>query len=163
MTNDQVEPTLIIDQREQAPLTFTRFQSIRGTLLTGDYSVAGLEELLSIERKTVADLVGCCLGENRERFERELHRLRGFRFKRLLIVGTEEEILAGQYRSAITPKAVISSLAAWEMRFDCPVVYKATPEAAVRQIEKWSFWFAREVARCATNLLRSNGPEVISR
>jgi hypothetical protein len=38
----------------------------------------------------------CCMGENRQRFERELHRLRGFRFARLLVVGSEEEILQGQ-------------------------------------------------------------------
>jgi hypothetical protein len=27
----------------------------------GDYSIAGLEDLFAVERKTVADLVGCCL------------------------------------------------------------------------------------------------------
>jgi hypothetical protein len=59
---------------------------------TGDYSVAGLQDLFSIERKTVSDLVGYCMGENREGFERELHRLRGYRFKRLLVVGSEAEI-----------------------------------------------------------------------
>jgi hypothetical protein len=31
----------------------------------------------------------------RERFERELNRLRGFRFKRLLIIGSEREIRQG--------------------------------------------------------------------
>jgi hypothetical protein len=50
--------------------------------------VAGLQDLFSIERKTVSDLVGCCMGENRERFERELHRLRGYWFK--TVVGGRE-------------------------------------------------------------------------
>jgi len=45
------------------------------------------------------------MGDNRERFERELHRLRGYRFKRLLMVGSEAEILAGQYHSNIKRKA----------------------------------------------------------
>ena len=31
-----------------------------------------------MERKTLPDLVGCCMGDNRERFERELHRMRGY-------------------------------------------------------------------------------------
>jgi ERCC4-type nuclease len=157
MTKDQVKPTLIIDQREQAPLTFTRFQSIRGTLLTGDYSIAGLEELFSIERKTVADLVGCCVDENRNRFERELHRLRGFRFKRLLIVGSEQEILAGRYYSAIKPQAVLATLGAFEARYDLAVVYKATPEDAARQIERWAYWFSREVIQAAASLQKANG------
>jgi ERCC4-type nuclease len=53
------EPVLVIDSREQAPLAFERLESVRGTLRTGDYSVRGLEDLFSVERKTVADLVGC--------------------------------------------------------------------------------------------------------
>lgn len=91
-------------------------------MISGDYSVAGLEDLFSIERKTVADLVGCCMGDNRERFERELHRLRGYRFKRLLVVGSEAEILAGQYHSNINPKAVMATLCAFEVRYDVPTV-----------------------------------------
>jgi hypothetical protein len=48
------------------------------------------------------------MGENRERFERELHRLRGYRFKRLFVVGSEAAILAGQYHSNIKPNAVLA-------------------------------------------------------
>ena len=98
------KPTIVIDSREQSPLTFTRLQSVEGTLYSGDYSVRGLEELFAIERKTVADLTACCCGDNRARFERELHRLRGFVFKRLLIIGSEEQILRGQYRRALRRK-----------------------------------------------------------
>jgi hypothetical protein len=54
---------------------------------------------------------------NRERFERELHRMRGFRFKRLLIVGNEEDIRNGQYHSQIKPSAVLATLATFEVVF----------------------------------------------
>ncbi|HEX7859129.1 MAG TPA: ERCC4 domain-containing protein [Verrucomicrobiae bacterium] len=108
-----ISPTIIIDTREQQPLNFRTLPSRRGTLQTGDYSVAGAEELFAVERKSIADLVGCCSGENRARFERELHRLRGYRFKRLLIVGTETNLTAANYRSAINPSAVMGSLRAW--------------------------------------------------
>jgi hypothetical protein len=76
-----------------------------------------------VERKSIPDLVGCCMAENRQRFERELHRLRGFRFKRLLIVGTKQEIEAGQYRSNISPQAVLAGLNAFEMRYDLLAVF----------------------------------------
>ena len=99
-----VRPTIVIDTREQDPLVFSRLPAIRGTLQSGDYSIAGLTELFAIERKTVSDLVGCCMGENRDRFERELHRLRGFKFRRLLVIGTEAEIALGDYHSAIKPQ-----------------------------------------------------------
>jgi ERCC4-type nuclease len=90
------EPVIIIDTREQDPLPFSRLKTQVGTLIAGDYSIVGLERLFAVERKSIPDLVGCCIGQNRERLERELHRLRGFSFKRLLVVGSEAQILKGQ-------------------------------------------------------------------
>jgi aerobic C4-dicarboxylate transport protein len=37
------KPIIVVDSREQKALNFTRLQAIPGTLTTGDYSVAGLE------------------------------------------------------------------------------------------------------------------------
>jgi DNA excision repair protein ERCC-4 len=148
------EPVIIIDSREQEPLPFRRLKTQRGALLTGDYSVAGLESLFAVERKTVADLISCCVGQNRERFQRELHRLRGFRFRRLVIVGTEEQILAGRYCSNIKPQSVMGTLQAFEVRYDVPVVFCETPERAARQIERWAFWFAREMVETVNGLWR---------
>jgi len=152
-------PKIVIDSREQTPLEFTRLQSIRGALITGDYSIVGLEELFAVERKSIADLVACCMGENRQRLARELHRLRGFRFKRLLIVGSEEEILAARYHSAITPKAVMATLGAFEARYDLPVVFRPSPQAAAQQIERWAYWYARECMLSATRLTKANARE----
>jgi DNA excision repair protein ERCC-4 len=149
------EPVIVYDSREQTPLLFTRLQSVRGTLQSGDYSIIGLENLFSVERKSIDDLAGCCMGQNRERFERELHHLRGFRFKRLLIVGSEEEILAARYRSAIRPQSIMASLATWETRYDLPVVFSPTPEAAAAQVERWVYWFAREAVVVVNDLLRA--------
>src|SRR5258708_40041853 len=100
------EPTIIIDTREQEPLPFSRLKTVSGSLLTGDYSISGLESLFSVERKSIADLANCCTGEQRQRFERELHRLRGFRFKRLLIIGSELDIQKCRYHSSIKPQSV---------------------------------------------------------
>jgi DNA excision repair protein ERCC-4 len=149
------KPVIVIDSRERQPLSFPRLQATRGTLLTGDYSVLGLQELFVIERKSISDLVGCCVGQNRERFERELHRLRGFRFKRLLIVGVEAEIFEGDYRSNVKPEAVLGTLHAFEVRYDIPVVFCPTPEHAARQIERWAFYFAREMVSVVNGLWRS--------
>jgi ERCC4-type nuclease len=150
-------PIIIIDTREQTPLTFLQLASVRDTLTSGDYSFRGGEELFAIERKSIADLVGCCVGENRERFFRELHRLRGFRFKRILIVGTREQIEAGEYRSGIAPRAVLSTLRAIEARFDVPVCFALTPAAAALEIEAWVFWFARELVESVNDLARGAG------
>lgn len=148
-------PVVVIDTREQTPLRFTRLESETGTLTTGDYSFHGGQEHLCIERKSVPDLVGCCMGANRDRFFRELHRMRGFHFRRLLIVGTRQEIETGQYRSGITPRSVLATLSAIEARFDVPVVFAETPAQAAWQIEEWVWWYAREIILSANQLLPS--------
>ena len=51
-------PVIIIDNREQMPLTFEHFPSRCGTLQSGDYSLAGHEGRFTVERKSVADLIG---------------------------------------------------------------------------------------------------------
>ena len=124
-----IRPTMVTDSREQDPLTFRTFPSVTGTLVSGDYSFRGGEELFAVERKSIADLVASVTGE-RERFERELHRLRGFRFARLLVVGAQAEVEQHRYRSATTPKSVLHSLAAFEARYSIPVVWSPTPEEA---------------------------------
>jgi hypothetical protein len=99
------------------------------------HSVRGLEDSFAVERKSIDDLANCCLSAQRERFERELHRLRGYRFKRLLVIGTREDIAAGRYHSRIAPKAVLATLGAFEIRYDLPIVFAATPASAAREIE----------------------------
>jgi len=149
-----LRPVLVIDNREIQPLTFTRLASVKGSLYSGDISIQGLEDQFSIERKgSVEELVSCCTGQ-RERFEHELHRLRGFRFKRLVVIGSRAEIEVQRYRSRVAPAAVLGTLAAWEIRFDLPTVFFSSPEEAARQIERWAFYFARQVVRDANNLLR---------
>jgi len=140
-----VFPVIIIDSREQTPLPFIKFKTRISGLYSGDYSFVGAEEIFSIERKSISDLVACCIGSNRERFMRELHRLRGYTFKRLLIVGKRSDIEKGKYRSKIKPQSVLNTLAAIEARFDLSVVFCDTPKAAASQVEQWAFWYFREL------------------
>jgi hypothetical protein len=102
-------------------------------------------------------------GESRDRWERSLMRLRGCPFRRLLIVGTREEIEAGRYHSNMKPRAVLATLSCFEIRYQVPVVYCETPEIAARQVERWLYWVARELVLTSDRLLRSiqeaNEPE----
>ena len=91
-------PVIVVDTREQEPWGFCNVPTERGTLDTGDYSVRGLEHLVAVERKSLPDLLGC-VGRERDRFKRELQRLRGYRF-RLLVIEASYADLAG---SAVGP------------------------------------------------------------
>jgi DNA excision repair protein ERCC-4 len=151
-----LRPVIVVDQREQAPLVFPRLTAIPGTLYAGDYSIHGLESSFAVERKSIDDLANCCMGANRDRFERELHRLRGYRFKRLLVVGIREDIAAGHYHSKIAPKAVLATLGAFSVRYDLPIVFAETPKAASQEVENWAWYFAREIVENANDLLRGS-------
>jgi ERCC4-type nuclease len=63
--------TIIIDTREQLKIPFKNFEV--ATLQTGDYSIKGYENLISIERKSAIDLYGT-LGKGNKRFKKELER-----------------------------------------------------------------------------------------
>ena len=89
---NQIRPTIIIDSREKTPLVFNCPSVVRG-LYSGDYSFVGAEHSFAVERKTLDDLAASCTFDRREVFERELLRLRGCRFKRLLIIGLEEDMI----------------------------------------------------------------------
>ena len=119
------------DTREPWPHPWERhlppgWSSYRETLETGDLCVTSLPWGLLIERKTVADLLGC-IGTNRERFERELKRSRYA--GRMLIVceGNIEDVLV-QARG-LNPAAITGTLAAWAVRY-APVIFAGSAERA---------------------------------
>lgn len=145
-------PTIIIDTREQTPLQFGNLPSERSTLATGDYSIKGFEDHFTVERKSIADLVQSVTFE-RERFERELVRVRGYDFKRLLIVGTMADIEEHRYQSRAEPKAVIASLTAFEVRYGLPVCFCPTPATAALQVERWVLYYVRERVHKAQAIL----------
>jgi len=146
-------PCIVVDSREQAPLEFSRLPSRPGSLSTGDYSIAGLENDFAVERKSVADLIGS-LTSGRERFSRELERMRSLNFCRLLIVGSEQDIAEGRYRSNASPTAIMHSLYAIESR-GVPIVFSPTPAEAAALVERWAWWRARAVMQ-ASNELRTS-------
>lgn len=74
----------LVDTREQAPLDLGDLRTERRTLHYGDYSLAGMEDLVRIERKSLADFVQCC-GKERARFKRSLQALRGFIYHAVVI------------------------------------------------------------------------------
>ena len=162
MNPDDVRPVIIIDTREQTPLSFSKLDSERGTLTTGDYSVKGLEHLFAVERKSLDDFTACCKGTWRDRFERELHRLRGFHFKRIVVTGTENQIWNHEYRSQINPKSVMNTARAFEVRYEVPFLFYPTSAEAASAIESWAFWFAREQLKNVAEILmgKKNGTKL---
>ena len=107
----------IIDTREQTPLVLEYspgkiLESETSTLYTGDYSLCGLQDRVAIERKSLDDLMGC-VGTHRDRFEKEILRLRGYETRAIVIESTWKIIENGKYRSRIKPTQAIGSIMGW--------------------------------------------------
>ena len=129
----------ICDTREQTPLDLSPIKTARGTLTTGDYSVAGLENIIAVERKSLDDLLGC-IGRERERFDREMHRIVAYPCRMLVIEATWLDICAGTWRSKVHPNAVRGSILGW-MAAGMPIFF-AQDHATAGRIVAHFLWIS---------------------
>lgn len=120
----------VIDTREQTPLDLAPLRAITGTLATGDYSVCGLEHLIALERKSLQDLV-MCVGQERDRFEKELLRLRSYETRAIVIESSWGAIALGQWRGQIKPTQVKAALYSWMKHASIIVAGDRTNAASV--------------------------------
>lgn len=99
--------TVVVDTREQRPFSFdpARVTTIRGTLPVGDYSIAGHELEVVVERKSLQDYVGS-ITQGRARFFRELERLALYDYAAIVVEGSLEDLVVGNYRSAASPASI---------------------------------------------------------
>ena len=94
------KPVVLVDTREREPFPLHANHpnwiagERRVALKTGDYTVEGMESLLCLERKSLADLVACTV-TYRRRFLAVCGRLARFPWKAILVEATLEDIKGG--------------------------------------------------------------------
>jgi hypothetical protein len=118
---------IIIDSREQEPFTFrhTKYSGVEvmaGALSVGDYSLAGLQDMVAVERKSLPDLV-LCLGRERDRFEREMQRAAALDAFAVVIEAAWGDLAGGGYRSKLNPHAACQSVLAFACRHRIPFFF----------------------------------------
>lgn len=96
---------------EQQPWDLSPLRMQKAALQTGDYKLLGNDEI-RIERKSLSDMVACC-GVERDRFERELERIKAFPLRVLVVEADWPDIELAEWRSKITSPAVEASLLSW--------------------------------------------------
>ncbi|MBN1419930.1 MAG: hypothetical protein JXP34_14210 [Planctomycetes bacterium] len=133
---------LLIDSREQRPLRLHPFRTKVEALDTGDYSIIGLENLVRLERKSVPDPVACS-GRARERFERELSRLRAFPHRAVVIEADWRQLREGRWRGTVSPRTVTSSIASWAAEYAIPFHLAGDREGAEEYVTSFLWSVAR--------------------
>ena len=142
---------VIVDTREQHPLLLDPMPWERGTLVTGDYSVRGLEHKICVERKSLADLTQS-LGRERERFDKEMHRILAYPHRCLVIEGTMQDIIEQRYLSKISPNSVLSSLMGYASH-GIPFVFCGARSQMCDLVKRFLFISAQRIWRSHFELI----------
>ncbi|MCF7760223.1 MAG: hypothetical protein K9M98_06930 [Cephaloticoccus sp.] len=153
------KPVVLVDTREQQPYALASSHpnwiggERRATLRAGGYAVDGMESLLALERKSLADLVACIV-TYRVRFLASCARLAAFRWKAILIEASYEDIKRGWkdfgIPSAVHPNSVCGTLDAIEAKFGLPIIYTSTHrELATERAASWlskhfTYWWLEQ-------------------
>jgi len=153
------KPIVFVDTREREPLPLLENHpnwiggERRIALKTGDYTVEGMENLLCLERKSLADLVACTV-TYRRRFLVVCGRLARFQWKAILVEATLEDIKGGfdvfDIPSEVHPNAVCGLLDAIEAKFAIPVIYTSTAQnLATERAASWlskhfTYWWLEQ-------------------
>ncbi len=130
--------TLIVDTREQEGYSFdSRLVTVeRRALPAGDYSVAGLEDVVAVERKTLDDFVSTVIHQ-RARFRHELRKLSGYRAACVVVEADLLEVLQGRYRGGAHPNAVLGSALSIILDHRIPVFFCSSRQAACQFVQAY--------------------------
>jgi ERCC4-type nuclease len=159
ITGKVPKPVVLVDSREQLPFSFSRFgnwikEERRATLKTGDYSVEGMQDVLTLERKSLQDLIGTLI-HGRRRFIEECERMTQFRWRAILVEASYEDVKSPYDHLGFTaahPNGIAGSLDAVECKFHIPVIYTSQHRALAE--EKAASWLSKMFTY---NWLESNG------
>jgi DNA excision repair protein ERCC-4 len=113
------------DTREQLPYAFQGYEvEIEPVNLpVGDYSLPRFEDRAAIERKTLNDLIGCIMGKDRTRFEKELTKGRHYDLFAVVVEATLADVSNGRYRSDMKPHSALQSIITFQVRYRVPFMW----------------------------------------
>jgi len=125
-------PVVIVDTREQNPLSFRRFKGWfsriqHRALRLGDYSVEGMEDSCVVERKDLADLIHSFTG-NRKVFVDRLRRMSDLPHALLVITASLSQIKSEYPYRGADPNRITQSLIAVLAGLRLPFVCTETHE-----------------------------------
>lgn len=135
---------IVIDTREQLPYEFAGFETERAKLNAGDYSLAGFQSRVSVERKSLGDAFAC-VGGSRKRFVRHLQLLAVLDSPAIVIEASLDIFAQGHPRTRITGAQAVGSFISWSQEYRIPVFFCPDRAYAERVVIKWLAAYLRHV------------------
>ncbi len=137
--------TVIVDTREQKPFCFKADPSVttvHAKLDAGDYSVAGFEATVAVERKTLEDFAGS-ITRNRGRFFREIGKLSKMTHSCVVVEDDLSGVFSPEFISGVHPASLVGTAVAIGMNYGVPVFFCGNRYAA----ELWTVTFLRRATK----------------
>lgn len=135
----------ITDTREKLQLDLSPLETEVKGLKVGDYSVLGMEDEIAIERKSLGDLIVCVTHE-RERFDRNIEKLKKYKYKAIVVEADWCAIDMKQYRSVVEPAAVYGSLMGWAL-YDISIIFAGDRIRAGKMVARLLWVAANRINR----------------
>lgn len=128
---------IAVDTREQRPLDFLGFATMRKTLGCGDYSILGHECQVAVERKSHNDLWGS-MSTGRARFERCVKRLAELDRAAIVIECTlSQAVIPPHQIQRVNAASVIGGLISWSAQYALPVYFCDNREQSARIVVRF--------------------------
>ena len=137
---------IVVDTREQAEYGFA-CPTVRRKLDAGDYSVDGYENVVAVERKSLADFVHTVIHDS-DRFAVELAKLARFAAACVVVEADLDHVLRGLHSEAlrsVAPQAVLGMAIHITLHWRVPVYWCGSRQAAcvftdafLRGFVRWS-------------------------
>ncbi len=127
---------MLIDTREQRAWEFPGRETARVALAAGDYSLAGYESRLAVERKSLGDWVNTVM-HDWLRFRKELNRLSGYEVACVVVEADLADVLAGRYESDAEPAAVLGRANGVFLDHGIPVFFWGARPGCVVMVERF--------------------------
>ncbi len=139
--SDDNDFVVVCDTREKLPYTFSDdTEVVREVLNTGDYTVQGFEDVFSVERKSLPDLLKSITWE-RERFKDEILRADDLLGFVVIVECSIKDILEWNYERKVHPNSVMGTVNNWEKYHNVEFVWSGSreeaEEATLRLLRRW--------------------------
>ncbi len=135
---------IVIDTREKEPYSFA-CPSARRKLHAGDYSVAGHEHVVTVERKSLTDFSHTVVHDG-ERFAAELEKLKRFAAACVVVEADLDRLLHGEYAGelrGIAPMALLGFALRIIHRQGIPIFWCGSRPASAIFTEQYLRMFVR--------------------
>ena len=116
---------IAVDRREKLPYLFNQYPgatTVLKTLRTGDYSIAGHEDYIAVERKSLDDFLGS-ITHGRKRFFRELDRLAQIPYRCIVIADMWCAVVDGLWERQVSIESVSGTIQCILQDFQIPVYF----------------------------------------